>query len=120
MARSLYPIKLYIKQPVIAIMMGLTLAINIFMWLWLFLRIGPQTGPIFLHYNILFGVDMIGEWWRILYIPITALSIFIVNFILGWVFFNKDKFVAYILNFIALLCQVFLLVATFLLVFLNV
>ncbi|MCF6276587.1 MAG: hypothetical protein L3J07_01925 [Candidatus Magasanikbacteria bacterium] len=119
MARTTYPLKLYIKQPAILSMVILSLLVNIFMWFWLLYVLGPQQDPIFLHYNILFGVDLIGEWWNILYLPITGIFILIINFILGWVLFHKDKFIAYILNAVNLICQVFLLVATLLIVFLN-
>lgn len=74
---------------------------------------------LFLHYNILFGVDYIGEWWRVLFLPITGLLIFIMNFILGWLLFHKDKLISIILNSISLLCQIFVLIASGILVFLN-
>ncbi len=119
MARSIYPLKLYFKQPAIFVMAILSLLANAFVWFWLLYKIGPQQDPIFLHYNILFGVDLIGEWWRIVYLPITGFFILVVNFILGWVLFHKDRLIAYILNAISLICQVFLLIATLLIVFLN-
>jgi len=115
-----YPLKLYFKHLPNLIILPLSLLTNIITWLWLIKDIKSQAEPIFLHYNALFGVDYIGEWWRLFYIPLTGLTILVVNAILGWIFFSKDKFIAQILNAISLVCQIFLLVAVGVLIFLNV
>lgn len=117
---SLYPLRLYFKNLPILIMNLISLAVNVFIWVWLLWQIGPTSEPIFLHYNILFGVDYIGEWWRVLFLPIFGLLILLVNLVLGWVLYNRDKLFSYLLTVGALLCQLFLLVAACLLVFLNV
>ena len=77
-----------------------------------------HTSP--LHYNILFGVDYVGLWWRIIFIPATGLAVILVNALLGWLFCQKDQFFAHVLNFVSLLVQIILVAASFLLVFLNV
>jgi hypothetical protein len=117
---ALYPIKLYFKNLPILFFGVVSLFVNVFIWIWLLWQIGPSPDPIFLHYNILFGVDYIGEWWRVLFLPIFGLLILLVNFLLGWLLFGRDKLLAYLLNAGALFCQLFLLVAACLLVFLNV
>lgn len=101
-------------------MIPLALILNITNWVWLLWEIRPQNELIFLHYNILFGVDLLGFWWKVLYLPIVGLIIILVNIFLGWSLFSKDKFFAYILNFISVFCQIFLLIASSLLIFLNV
>jgi len=93
---------------------------NLLSLVWLILQIKPQVDPIFLHYNILFGVDFIGPWWQIFFLPAIGLLILIINTVLSWLFFQKDKFGAYLLLGVALLCEIFLFIATVLLVFLNV
>ena len=116
----MYPIKLYFKHLPHLIMLPLGLLLNLASWVWLLWQIKPQPDPIFLHYNVLFGVDFIGEWWKVLYLPIVGLFIFLLNGILAWVLFSKDKFVAELLNFVSVFCQVIILIAAALLVFLNV
>jgi len=101
-------------------MVSLASLANLLAWIWILFQIKPQDELIFLHYNILFGVDYVGEWWRVFYLPITGLFIFIVNFLIGWVLFHKDKFISVILQAVSLICQIFILVASALLVFLNV
>jgi len=116
----LYPLKLYFRHLPNLIILSLSLATNIAIWVWLLWQIRPHDEQIFLHYNILFGVDYVGEWWRILFLPISGLAILLVNGAIGWSLFGKDKFYAQLLNAVSLFCQIFLLVAAALLVFLNV
>lgn len=117
---SFYPLKLYFKNLPNLILLPLSLFLNIFVWVWLLWKIRPQVDPIFLHYNILFGVDYIGEWWRILFLPLTGLIILLLNAIIGWLMFRQEKFVAYLLNSITLICQIFLLLTSYFLIYLNV
>jgi len=98
----------------------LAMLINVFVWAWIIFQIKPQEELIFLHYNILFGVDYVGEWWRVYYLPLTGLFIFITNFFISWLSFHKDKFISIIFQAINLVCQIFLLIAVALLMFLNV
>lgn len=116
----MYSIKLYLRNSSNIILIGLSLLANIFVWLWLLWQIKPQAEPIFLHYNILFGVDYIDMWWKVFYLPALGLLILLANAFLGWWLFNRDKFMAQMLNAGALLCQIFLVIAVALLVFLNV
>ena len=70
---KIYPIMLYLRNLPNLIMLSLSLFLNLATWTWLLWQISPTSGQIFLHYNILFGVDLVGPWWKILYLPITAL-----------------------------------------------
>lgn len=116
----MYPVKLYFKHLPNLILLASAVLLNLAIWAWLLWQIKPTGEAIFLHYNVLFGVDLIGEWWKILYLPIAGAVILIVNAVLGWLMFSRDKFIAQFLNAVAVLCQIFLLLAAALLVFLNV
>lgn len=116
----LYPIKLYFKYLPNLITLSLSLLLNILLWIWLLWKINPGPDPVFLHYNILFGVDFIGEWWQVLFLPLAGLLIFLINGIIAWMLFSKDKFISLLLNAVSLLCQMIIFIAGALLVFLNV
>lgn len=115
-----YPIKLYLRHLPNRIMLLSSVMANLLIWGWLAWNIRPQESAIFLHYNVLFGVDLIGPWQRVFYVPLAGLSIILVNAFIGWFLFSKDKFAAHVLNGAALLSQIFLIVVAALLVFLNV
>lgn len=114
-----YPIKLYLKHPGIAVFVFASVAVNLLVWIWLVTQIPPEVGTVFLHYTVLFGVDEIGAWRELFAIPLGGLLVIAMNAVVGWLFFQKDKYIAYFLTCAAFLVQVFMLMAAFLLVTLN-
>ncbi|PIZ94219.1 MAG: hypothetical protein COX81_04180 [Candidatus Magasanikbacteria bacterium CG_4_10_14_0_2_um_filter_37_12] len=120
MSQKIYPLKLYLKDKPILVMFVISLLFNIATWIWLIINVHSYIGQVFLHYNILFGVDLVGEWYRVFYIPVISLLILFFNTILGWLLFHKDKVVSYLLHGVAVLVQILLLVVSAILVFLNI
>ncbi len=120
MSKNLYPIKLYLKYKPNLIFVLSSFIVNVATWLWLLWHIGPREDHIFLHYNVLFGVDLIGPWQHMLYLPGLGLLILLVNALVGWLFFRDDKFVSTIFNGISLICQLVILVVAQLIILLNV
>ncbi len=97
------------------------MVINVGVWIQLLWQLRGERGEqIFLHYNILFGVDAIGDWRNVLFLPAAGLLVLVLNITIGWVLFQKDKFAGYMLSAAALLFQLFLFITSTLLVFLNV
>ena len=117
---SFYPPRLYLKHLPNAIMLGISFILNLGIWAWLLWYIRPQDEQIFLHFNVLFGVDLTGAWYQVLTVPIIGLCVLLVNGMLGWYFFGKDKFIGYVLNAVTVISHVFLVIVAMLLVFLNV
>ncbi|MFA7244889.1 MAG: hypothetical protein WC070_01760 [Candidatus Magasanikbacteria bacterium] len=120
MKLRLYPLKLYFFSFPIMLMVSLSLLLNLFSWFWLKFQLPVSESDLFLHYNVLFGVDLIGESWKVFLVPFMGLMIILSNFFMGWLLFKKDKFMSQVLNFVAFVCQVFIVMVTFILVFLNV
>ena len=116
----IYPIKIYLLSIPNIILLSLAILTNIGIWVWLLWQIRPQEEFIFLHYNVLFGVDKIGPWYHVLALPLLGVAVILINTIIGWIHFEKDKFVGFILNMVSVFCQMFLAIAAYLLVFLNV
>ena len=113
-------LKLYFRNIFNILVLAISLIANIFCWLWLALQINSQTETLFLHYNILLGVDYIDSWWKMYYLPLAGLLIILFNTFLGWWLWDRDRLMSVILHSVTLLCQLFLVIACVLLVFLNV
>jgi hypothetical protein len=73
----------------------------------------------FLHYNIIFGVDLVGNWWQIYYFPATGILIILLNYFFSAVAYKFDKFLARFLSFWVFFFHVFLTIGILLLVGLN-
>ena len=67
-------------------------------WGILFYFIRPRETPLILHYNVYFGVDLIGTWWQAYILQGVATFLLIVHIFLAYSFYQrKDRFAAYIL-----------------------
>lgn len=112
---KLYFRDLWISAPLLGVIL-----IQVFLWAYLISSIGPDAGQIFLHYNIIFGVDLVGDWWKIYYLPLAGVLVVLLNYIFSIFFYATDKFLARLLSGAVLFFHLFLLVGTVLLVRLNV
>lgn len=78
-----------------------------------------QTESVVLHYNIYFGIDKIGDWQNIYYLPLIGFFIIVINLLLSYWLHFYDKLISYFFLFIALFCQIILNLATFFIVLVN-
>ncbi|HYE59996.1 MAG TPA: hypothetical protein VEA18_02320 [Candidatus Kapabacteria bacterium] len=120
MSEKLYPLKLYLRHRPHLILLSIAALFHLSIWVVILGYVRPQDDPIFLHYNILFGVDLLGVWWKVYYVPLGGLAILLTNALIGWLLFQKDKFISYLLLGGAMVCQVFILIAAILLILLNI
>lgn len=88
------------------------LILNLANWLFLISNVKPKVDPIPLHYNIYFGIDLIGQWYFIYAITLSGLLIIIINFWLALIQKKEAIFLKYILLSSALTAQIFLLLAS--------
>lgn len=101
----------------------LSLALNIAQWVVLYIFI-PQPAPgsdfgVILHYNFYFGVDSIGEWYKIFYIPASGLACIILNTVLAVWIHKREELLSLVLEFSASILQVLLAISTALLIISN-
>lgn len=96
-----------------------SLLFNIIIWILLGLLIKPSEFPIPLHYNVYFGIDLTGPSKNIYNLPLVALFIIIINFILAFWFYSKNRIVSYILLFSSLAVQIFVLIGAITVIFIN-
>lgn len=90
--------------------------LNALTWAYIFLKIKPQADPIYLHYNIYFGVDLIGEWYRIFILPAVGILIGVVHFFIARVVHRKNIIISYIILWLAIGLQLILLLSTHLII----
>lgn len=115
-----YSPKLFVRDYWIAVpLLTATLAV-IFSFYYIIAHIHPISEQIFLHYSAIFGIDLIGPWWQIYYLPVIASIVFLVNFLAGLWFYRSDKFLGRLLCVCAGIVEIFLAIATYLIVGLNI
>ena len=107
------------KDKLIVNLAVLSLLLNISLWIYFFQNKKESDYPIILHYNLIFGVDCLGNYEKIYLISFVGLILLFSNSILGYILYNKEKLASYFLAFNTLVIQIFLIVAGYLIVGIN-
>lgn len=113
-------IKDFVSDRLNFLSLGLALLINIIHWLLLFFKISPAGDRILLHYNVIFGADLVDKSIYAYLIPSFAFGILIFNFALSYVIYKKEKLVSYFFNFSTVAVQLIFFIATLVLILINV
>lgn len=96
-----------------------SLLINIGLWFLLIWQSNNFAELISLHYNIYFGIDLLGPWYRIFLLPSFGLIFLVINFFLGLALYNREKIFSYFLAGTTSLVQIIFILATFFIVLIN-
>ncbi len=96
----------FLRNPIVQWLLIASLFINLADWAALAFFIRPVDFPIILHYNVYFGVDIIGGWWQAYFLPFTGAVILLVNAVLAHFFYGrKERIASYVLLMAALAIQ---------------
>lgn len=97
-----------------------TLFLDATSWAVVIYYIRPVDLPIVIHYNVYLGVDVIGDWWQVYFLPIISNMFLIVNTILAHTFYQKkERLAGYIFLLASFFVQVGALVAISGLIMIN-
>jgi hypothetical protein len=89
------------------------LGLNITQWVVLYFCLRDfRDYPIPLHYTVLGGVDIVGEWYRLFVLPLAALIIGIVNIVLAAFAYKREKLLSYFFVGLGTLLQALIFIVT--------
>lgn len=110
----------YFKSHIIVWLLILGFLTNLIDWVILRIWIKPVDFSIILHYNVYFGVDLIGSYKQTYVLPMIGLILFMVNFLLSVFFYEKkERIASYILLIATLMIQLSLIVASVGIILIN-
>lgn len=109
----------YWKNKIIMSIFALSCLVNISLWVFLFKNQKSSELPVILHYNLFFGVDYLGGYNEIYLIPAVGAIIIIINTVLGYLLYEREKLASYFLAFNIFIVQSFLLLAGYLIIEIN-
>ena len=96
----------------VRIYLAILICVNFLNWMVaIFINKNVSQELVFLHYNVDFGVDLIGNAPRVYIIPLLGFIIILVNFVLLIFIYKHSKFIAHLLLSAALMANLFLLAA---------
>jgi len=105
-----------VKDKWTAIPLAAGFILNIMLWLFIYTQVNPRDDLIFLHYNIYFGVDLIGEWYWLYFMPLLGIVIFCTNIVLSVLLKKRDNSIRSFIGFVSIVCQCILLWAAYLII----
>ncbi len=98
-----------LKDKLILVSFGISLVINIILWVMVASKFGLSAEQIPLHFNVVSGIDFVGSSRNLYQIPGAGLLIFLINIWLARAIIAKEKLFAYFLGFGSLVVQLFFL-----------
>jgi hypothetical protein len=96
--------------------------INLFIWILLYFTFYPLRAfgdLVPLHYNVYFGIDLVGRWYKIFTIPFVGFFFILINFILSCFFYLREKMIGYFLGVTVLFSQILLAIAAAMIILIN-
>lgn len=82
--------------------------------------IRPVDFPIILHYNVYFGVDLIGSWWQVFFLPAAGTIILAINSLLAYFFYRqKERIASYLLLLAVFIIQIGISIAAASIILIN-
>lgn len=101
----------------------ISLGLNIASWvvaLWVALPYYGKAEFLALHKTIYFGVDWIGPWYELLFLPGLGLLFVAINFFISQFIWKKDEQLSRVVSWSTVFLQSFVLIAVFFISRLNV
>jgi len=111
--------KSYLENRFVLVSLCIAIFLNIVLWIVVFSKFGLSRDTIPLHFNVVYGIDLVGNSMRLYQLPAAGLLVFCVNLFLGKILFGFNKLFAYFLVVAAVAVQLLLFAAIFPLVALN-
>lgn len=93
----MYPIKLFVRSRFVQVLAAL-LAVEVFgSWWYVLANVSQNVDQFFLHYNIIFGVDLAGSKWKLMLLPSSVSLVALLNIIIAWIIYGNYRVLSKIL-----------------------
>lgn len=109
----------YIHDRLILVSLGAGLILNIILWIVIVSKFGLSHEQEALHFNIVYGIDLVGSSRQLYELPAAGLIIFLVNLWLAKLIYERDRLFSYFLAYGSLVAQLILGMGLLSLVILN-
>lgn len=109
----------YYRDRLINISLFFGIFANIGLWLLLIWQARGFSDSISLHYNIYFGIDLLGSWYQIFLLPSFGLAFIVINFIVGLAIYTREKILSYFLVWSGVFVQLIFILSAISIILIN-
>lgn len=111
--------KSFVSDRLIFFSLGVSFLVNIIQWVLIYINIRPGNTNILLHYNIIYGTDLVDKGLYAYFIPGLALTFLVVNAAVSFFFYQKEKLSSYFLAMANIPIQMIFFVASIVIILAN-
>jgi len=111
--------KSFVSDRLIFFSLGISLLINIIQWALIYFKIRPDESNILLHYNVIYGTDLVDKGLYAYLIPGIAFGFLLLNFALTYYIYHREKLASYFLSMASIPVQLVFFVGAIVLILAN-
>jgi hypothetical protein len=90
-------LKSFVSDRLIFFSLVISSLVNIIQWMLIYIKLRPSDANILLHYNVIYGTDLVDKGYYAYAIPGIALSFLVLNVIVSYYFYQREKLSSYFL-----------------------
>lgn len=95
------------------------IALSLLLIVWKIMPLRADHDVIALHYNAVFGVDLLGSWYQVFLLPLIGLGIFIANTLFARQLWEKEYLLSCLFAVTTIIAEVLLCIAVVFITLLN-
>ncbi|MFA5358905.1 MAG: hypothetical protein WC310_03745 [Patescibacteria group bacterium] len=110
---------IYLQDKIAIFLFLFSLILNLALYIIFIVFVDSGTDQIILHYNIYFGIDLLGSWYNLYIMPAVGSFLLLTNFCLLFFVYKREQILGYFLGAVSILVELLLLIGGSLLLWLN-
>jgi len=111
--------KSFLSEPLNFASFGVSALLIIIHWVILYIKVKPSRGNVLLHFNVVYGADLVGKSLYLYLLPAIALTVIVINAFLTRYFYKREKLASYFVAVATIPVQLVFFIATIVLIIAN-
>jgi hypothetical protein len=105
--------RIYFQDVISLVLMGIILLIFLALLLTLVFRLRGTDNLVPLFYNSTYGVTSSVMWYKLYFLPLAFFLIMVINILIAWAFFEKERLITYLLLLVTIISGLLLLISEY-------
>ncbi|HDH31549.1 MAG TPA: hypothetical protein ENH26_02110 [Candidatus Wolfebacteria bacterium] len=111
--------KYILRDKYLRVVFGLSFLILILISCIAYIKLGENTAPLILHFDIYKGIDFLGGRIEAFGILISSFAMILINLLLANSFYNRERFLSYIFGFVSFGLVILILIGVSVIISVN-
>lgn len=112
-------LKSFVSDRLVFLSLVISALLNIIQWAIIYIKLKPGSTNILLHYNVIYGTDLVDKGYYAYAVPGIALGFLLLNAMVAYYFYHREKLSSYFLTAANIPVQLIFFAASLVLVMAN-